>query len=455
MRRRPAIICTLALTCLLAACGTQSAENGMDGGSSDGRTETTIAAAGAGGEAEYDSSADGRSLTRDDAAATESLAAPRAPGADVATPPVATTLNAGSVDDNEAWEDYLRYRDDFLASGITAHDVDITNRRVITVVDDDDGRPVSGAKVGLRDPDGKVLATRTTYADGRVLLYPPRPSGQDTSVAYDVVVTKGDASATAALDAEARAQTITLPDAARIADPVPVDIVFLLDATGSMGDEIEQLKANVVSVAEQLDKLSPRPDVRFALTSYRDRGDEYVTRTTDFTSDVAAFTETLRGVVANGGGDTPESLNAGLHDALAEPAWRDGDTIKLVFLVADAAPHLDYTDDADYAQEMVTAAERGIKIHPIASSGLDDQGEYVMRQLAQYTTGRFNFLTYGADGVSPGDRTTHHVDIDDYSVLSLDELVVQLVKDELDALSGRAVSAPAGSTTTTQDPTQN
>jgi hypothetical protein len=62
-------------------------------------------------------------------------------------------------------------------------------------------------------------------------------------------------------------------------------------------------------------------------------------------------------------------------------------------------------------------------------------------------------LTYGADGVSPGDQTTQHVD--DYSVLSLDELVVQLVKDELDALSGKAVSAPAGSTTTTQAPTQN
>ena len=69
-----------------------------------------------------------------------------------------------------------------------------------------------------------------------------------------------------------------------------------------------------------------------------------------------------------------------------------------------------------------------------AAKALEGQGEYVFRQLAQYTSGRFNFLTYGADGVSPGDRTTHHVD--DYSVLSLDELVVQLVRDELDPLDG-------------------
>ena len=448
MRRRPALICTLALTGLLAACGAQNSEDSSTvAAPAGGREASTVVGEGTDEAMRYDADGDSAYLseTRSGAAGD---AAP-APASGDATAPAPTTLNAGSVDDNEAWEDFLRYRDDFLASGIPAHDVDVTNRHVVTVVDGD-GRPVSGARVELRDPDGKVLATRTTYANGRVLLYPPRPSGQDTSVAYDIAVSKGDASETAALDAESRAQSITLADAARIADPVPVDVVFLLDATGSMGDEIEQLKANMVSVAEQLDEQSPRPDIRFAITSYRDRGDEYVTRTTDFTSDVGAFTETLRGVVANGGGDTPESLNAGLHDAIAEPAWREGDTIKLVFLVADAAPHLDYTDDADYAVEMQLAAERGIKIHPIASSGLDDQGEYVMRQLAQYTSGRFNFLTYGADGVSPGDQTTHHVDSDDYSVLSLDELVVQLVKDELDALN------PAiGSTPTTQAPTQN
>ena len=49
-----------------------------------------------------------------------------------------------------------------------------------------------------------------------------------------------------------------------LGEPVALDVVFLIDATGSMGDEIEQLKANMVSVAEQIDKLTPRPDVRFA-----------------------------------------------------------------------------------------------------------------------------------------------------------------------------------------------
>jgi hypothetical protein len=109
--------------------------------------------------------------------------------------------------------------------------------------------------------------------------------------------------------------------------------------------------------------------------------------------------------------------------------------VSLAFLVGDAAPHLDYPDDSDYAVEVFEAAKRGIKIEPIASSGLDDQGEFVFRQLAQLTGGRFSFLTYGAAGApEPGDTTTHHVD--DYSVLSLDDLVVRLVSEELAPLSG-------------------
>ena len=442
MRRRAFVTVSLIGVLAAAGCG--------EGTSDDATTAEAPAEAGddGAGHLSYDSydeaddEADGEARARASAYGSEEAldaSSPPVPvDGDIATEPpsVGTSLNAGSVDDNERWEDYLLYRENFLRSGIAIHDVDITNRYVVRVVDEK-GVPVLGARVELRRGD-EVLSTRTTYADGRALLFPPRPSGQETAPRYDVVVTKGDARVEAGLDPETRAVDVTL-DAAADPTPVPLDVLFLIDATGSMGDEIEQLKANMVSVAEQIDALEPRPDVRFGLTVYRDRGDEYVTRTTDFTADVGAFTGSLREVVANGGGDTPESLNAGLHDALASPGWRPG-AIQLVFLVADAAPHLDYADDADYAVEMDVAAQRGVKIHPIASSGLDDQGEYVMRQLAQYTTGRFNFLTYGADGVSPGDSTPHHVD--DYSVLSLDELVVQLVSDELAALAGPA-EAPA------------
>jgi hypothetical protein len=101
--------------------------------------------------------------------------------------------------------------------------------------------------------------------------------------------------------------------------------------------------------------------------------------------------------------------------------------------VADAPPHLDYEGGSDYLDDVRTAAAKGIKLMPIASSGLDDQGEYIFRQLAQITMGRFTFLTYGADGASPGTGTDHHVS--GYAVLALDDLVVRLVTDELASLS--------------------
>jgi hypothetical protein len=168
------------------------------------------------------------------------------------------------------------------------------------------------------------------------------------------------------------------------------------------------------------------------MTIYRDRGDLFVSRTFEFAPDVEKFSEELRNIAAEGGGDYAESLNEGLHNAIHMPEWRVEETVSLIFLVADAPPHLDYANDYNYAEDVFEAAERGIKIFPLASSGLEDQGEYIFRQLAQVSSGKFLFLTYGAGGV-PGDETSHHVD--DYSVLSLDELVVRLVEEELAQLS--------------------
>ena len=353
-------------------------------------------------------------------------------------------MTAGSIDDNADWESYLLYRQwfDSLTPRPAVLDVRVEGRQVLAVVDAD-GRPVAGASIVVTDAGDGEVARLTTYADGRALFHAPAdevdPSTQRRPV-YDVTVTPpswlGGDPVTQRLGAETDEHTLTL--GSTIGDvPVRLDIAFLIDATGSMSDEIERLKANMVSMAEQISSLPGTPDVRFAMTVYRDHGDLFVTRTFDFTGDVGAFTEALREVEADGGGDRPEALEEGLHDLRSSPAWRGDDTLKLAFLVADAPPHVG-GEGPGYDQDVLAAAAEGIKIFPIASSGLaeDPQGEYVFRQLAQITLGRFVFLTYGADGVSPGDSTEHHVAPDAYSTLPLDELVVQLVQDEVAALGG-------------------
>jgi len=339
---------------------------------------------------------------------------------DVVRPPTRQSgpgLRAGSVDDNAAFADYLKYRDEFRRLGITVHDIDVSVRHVVTVVDEA-GQPLLGAVVSERGQEVR------TGPDGRALLFGNiggfNVRWGDKAVTVDFAQDSG------------REHRVSLP-VRRPEGRAKLDVLFLIDTTGSMGDEIDRLKDSVRSVAERISGLPGDSDLRLGMTVYRDRGDLFVTRTFDFTGSVDVFKAALAEVRANGGGDTPEDLNAGLHQAVTSPSWRGDDAVKLVFLIADAPPHLDYQDGPDYADDVRAAARRGIKIMPIASSGLDDQGEYVFRQLAQITMARFTFLTYGADGASPGDETDHHVS--DYAVLALDDLVVRLVSDELRPVS--------------------
>lgn len=439
MRARTLVAIALAASMSVVACGGGDDSSGefssVGAAISDGGSGASSREDEGGGWLDDGSFESGESDVASGGAAadaySESAAAPAttmAPGDPGSGAPADVGLRAGWVDDNERWDDYLLYRQEFDSLGIPFSPIEVEGRQVLTVVDGD-GRPVLGALVEVLDGDGEVVARLRTYADGRALFHAPTavdPNSQSRPT-FTLRVSRGDASATATLDPERREHQVELSSST--VGAVRVDVLFLIDTTGSMGDEIARLQANISSVAEQVDALEGDPDVRFGMTVYRDRGDAFVTRTFDFTSDVAEFGTALDEVTADGGGDTPEDLNAGLHDALTKPAWRGEDTVKLVFLVADAPPHLDY-DGPDYADDAVAAAEQGVKIIPVASSGLDDQGEYVFRQLAQVTMGTFVFLTYGADGAAPGDDTTHHVD--DYSVLALDELVVRVVSEELE-----------------------
>jgi hypothetical protein len=303
--------------------------------------------------------------------------------------------------------------------------MDVSGRHTIKIVNHR-GMPVLGALVEVFDPSGDRLFQAISGANGTIYFH-PHMSGSPQSSTLEVLASKDEDQVSTTISSEEYEHQVQL-DVRSSSDPIRLDVHFLIDATGSMSDEIQQLKDNMISVAERIESMQTDPDIRYGMTIYRDREDLFVSRTFDFTPDVSEFTDALREVYAEGGGDYPESLNEGLHQAIHLPEWRQEETVSLLFLIADAPPHLDYPQDYDYAQDVFEAVEAGIKIFPLASSGLDDQGEYIFRQLAQITGGKFLFLTYGPGG-APGDDTTHHVD--DYSVLSLDDLVVRLVEEQL------------------------
>lgn len=339
------------------------------------------------------------------------------------------TLNAGMVDDNEQWDDYLLYRlqsADIVNSG-TIHDRDVSERYIVTVLDQE-GYPVLGARVGFYADQEKVFAGYT-YATGKVLFF-PKAFGVGDNVEIVEVHISGDGYTEKArlVRGETYNLTVTVDTGVPHNFSPTLDVVFLLDATGSMGDEIDALKTNIHSIASEIATLQTVSDIRFGLTVYRDRGDSFVTHAYDLSS-VSEFAKTLSTVEANGGGDYPESVNEGLHEAIHAPSWRD-DAVRIVIWIGDAPPHMDYAQDYDYAVEMEEAARRGIKIFAIAASGLDFYGEYIWRQVAQFTEGKFIFLTYADATMSePGGETEFHVD--QYSVENLDALVVRLITEEL------------------------
>jgi uncharacterized protein YegL len=174
-----------------------------------------------------------------------------------------------------------------------------------------------------------------------------------------------------------------------------LDVAFLLDATGSMADEIDAVKTRIQDMISQIALGDPAPQVRFGLVAYRDRGDQFITQAYDLTADIDQVIANLDQIRADGGGDYPESVNEALHAVLNDLHWDAAPEVgRLVFLIADAPPHLDYADDYDYREECRQAAARGIAIHTMGASGLDQAGEDVFRAVAQATGGKFQWLAY-------------------------------------------------------------
>ncbi len=412
---------------------------GPDGGGPDGA-----------GRSAADSEGDSYSVTATMEASADDMAAPVAPGEPLPREGAAGPLQAGSVDDNADFEGYLAYLDRIASLGIPLRSFDPSGR-IVARVTGDNGLPVSGAEVvvsaGSLDDQGRteVVRLRTT-ADGTVRFFPEMYlAGADVT---GWVFAVGEVAVAAAPGGSTE---LVLPTPGGAEAPIAVDVLFLLDATGSMGDEIGRLKTNIDSVASRVAALEGLPDVRFAMTLYRDEGDSFVAATHDFTSDIDTFRAALADVVADGGGDYPEALDEGLAEALTAPAWRDpASTVQLVFLVADAPPQVGRQVDQGYDASILDALARGVKIFPVASSESDDQAEAVFRQLAQATGARFVFLTYGAGGAATGGSTD--IATTDYEELALDDLIVRLVAEELAALTGDDSTVPLPTPTTSTVP---
>ena len=149
-----------------------------------------------------------------------------------------------------------------------------------------------------------------------------------------------------------------------------VDVVFVLDTTGSMSGLIQTAKDKIWSIASTMASAQPTPDIRIGLVGYRDRGDAYVTRVVDLSSNLDAVYSQLMSFEAGGGGDAPESVNRALYEAVHGMSWSERDqAYQVIFLVGDAPPHMDY-DEVRYPEIIAAATEKGIVVNTVQCGDL-------------------------------------------------------------------------------------
>src|SRR5712672_1408988 len=168
-----------------------------------------------------------------------------------------------------------------------------------------------------------------------------------------------------------------------------VEVAFVLDTTGSMGGLIEGAKRKIWSIATAIVDSNPDADIRMGLVAYRDIGDDYVTKKFDLTTDIQDLYASLLELKARGGGDWPESVNEALDVAVNRLQWtQSGDVRRIVFLVGDAPPHMDYAQDTKYPVTLSVAKQKDIIVNAVLAGGARDT-ERVWRDIAQAGNGRF------------------------------------------------------------------
>jgi hypothetical protein len=174
-----------------------------------------------------------------------------------------------------------------------------------------------------------------------------------------------------------------------------IEVVFVLDTTGSMSGLLEGAKQKIFSIASRIATGKPTPRLKVGLVAYRDVGDEYVTKRFDLSEDLDTVFTNLRQFRADGGGDTPEHVGRGLGEAVSKMSWSDNrETMKVIFLVGDAPP-AERGDQWNFKSWSKQARERHIVVNTVRCGG-DDETATAWKFVAKLTDGTFD--TIGQEG---------------------------------------------------------
>jgi len=332
-------------------------------------------------------------------------------------------LTAGEWDDLAAWERFgnlLNSQEGDSSKRIWQ----FWNFNRLEVIVTAGGKAVSDAEVELLAGKKSLWKARTN-TEGRAYVYAGLFERDTANLGrYTVKVQSGQESKTSQeLEIPGQGSVkVDLGNTAALSDQV--DIMFVVDTTGSMEDELNYLEAELKDVVKRVsDEHANQLGIRISANFYKDKHDDYIVKPYPFTTDINKVIDQFSKQKADGGGDYPEAVDQALRDALHEHKWSEDARARLLFLVLDAPPH----DEAQVIDEMKQltedAAEQGVRIIPVASSGVSVETEYLMRFMATATGGTYLFLTddsgIGGDHLEPA--------VGEYEVKLLNDLLVEVI----------------------------
>jgi hypothetical protein len=345
-----------------------------------------------------------------------------------ATPPRAAhgVLTAGEVNDFAKWTQWTDLSEKTLSGLRDLWGIAPTGRHTLDL-QTRNGLPVADALVRLLRKDGTVLYQARTDNTGKAELWSSLDSKAETEDGQ------------LRIDVEHGGRTFRVDRAKpftravnRLVLDVPcgpsdlVDVAFVVDATGSMQDEIDFLKAEMNDIIYRSKRIGDQLNFRFANVFYRDVGarEAYTTRSMDFTRVLSTAVNFISEQKADGGGDTPEAVEVALDSAINRLSWSPEARARVIFLVLDAGPHINRGVEQRMVQLAREAAAKGIRIVPVAASGTEKSTEYLLRAMALATNGTYTFLTDHSGVGSPHMEPS----TDRFAVESLNDVLVRVLK---------------------------
>jgi Secretion system C-terminal sorting domain len=334
-------------------------------------------------------------------------------------------LTAGEINDFHKWKMWGDLSQDALKKYQELWQIQMHDRYCV-MVRNQEGGPIIDAEVSLMNASEIVLWRARTDNTGKAELWTSMETANATAndLKIKIVAAQQTAWIKSATPFKKGINHCKIRQACDTKNQV--DLVFAVDATGSMGDEIRYLQDELLDVLQKV-KQQHQVSLRTGSVFYRDHGDEYVTRISGLTSDLNTTTTFIGSQSANGGGDGPEAVDDALIASIEQMSWRKTALTRILFLILDAPPHHSPEHQARLKRAMQLAATKGIRIVPLVASGggyeMDKSMEYLMRTMALATNGTYVFLT-NHSGIG-----NHHTapSTDAYKVETLNQILLRVV----------------------------